>query len=75
MRGVEGMAVLSVGVTPAYIATSIEMRGEDAVLRECRDVGDTVEIVDNSPKREPPVQDLSEQEQLKRKFDFYLMCN
>ena len=69
-------------VTPAYIATSIEMRGEDAVLRECRDVGDTVEIVDNTPpaeppapKDEPPAQDLSKQEQLKRKFDFYLMCN
>ncbi|WP_277248165.1 HK97 family phage prohead protease [Phascolarctobacterium succinatutens] len=62
-------------VTPAYIATSIEMRGEDAVLKECRDVGDTVEIVDNSPKDEPPAPDLSKQEQLKRKFDFYLMCN
>ena len=51
------------------------MRGEDAVLRECRDVGDTVEIVDNTPPAEPPAPDLSEQEQLKRKFDFYLMCN
>lgn len=68
-------------VTPAYIATSIEMRGEESRLRERRDIGDAVEIVDNSPV-EPadhvdpaPNLELEQQRLLKQKFDFYLMVN
>lgn len=63
-------------VTPAYIATSIEMRGDQAKLRERRDVGDSVELVDNSPvKSTDPTPNLDQQKLLKRKFDFYLLCN
>lgn len=66
-------------VTPAYIATSIEMRGEDTALRERRDIGDSVELVDNSPgdpaPNVDPVPNLDQQIQLKRNFDFYLICN
>lgn len=65
-------------VTPAYIATSIEMRGDQAKLRERRDVGDAVELVDNSPvKSNDPAPNigLEQQKLLKRKFDFYLLCN
>ena len=66
-------------VTPAYIATSIEMRGENTALRERRDIGDSVELVDNSPKdpapNVDPVPNLDQQIQLKRNFDFYLICN
>ena len=65
-------------VTPAYIATSIEMRGDQAKLRERRATGDAVELVDNSPV-EPadptPNLELEQQRLLKRKFDFYLLCN
>lgn len=67
-------------VTPAYIATSIEMRGEQATLKERRDLGDNVEIVDNSEPapKEPPAPDkgaIEEREMLKRKFDFYMTVN
>lgn len=66
-------------VTPAYIATSIEMRGENTALRERRDIGDSVELVDNSPQdpapNVDPVPNLDQQIQLKRNFDFYLICN
>lgn len=66
-------------VTPAYIATSIEMRGENTALRERRDIGDSVELVDNSPgdpaPNVDPVPNLDQQIQLKRNFDFYLICN
>lgn len=65
-------------VTPAYIATSIEMRGDQAKLRERRDVGDAVELVDNSPVKSndpTPNMELEQQRLLKRKFDFYLLCN
>ena len=67
-------------VTPAYIATSIEMRGEQTTLKERRDLGDNVEIVDNSEpaSQEPPAPDkgaIEEREMLKRKFDFYMTVN
>ena len=66
-------------VTPAYIATSIEMRGENTALRERRDIGDSVELVDNSLEdpapNVDPVPNLDQQIQLKRNFDFYLICN
>jgi HK97 family phage prohead protease len=67
-------------VTPAYIATSIEMRGEQTTLKERRDLGDNVEIVDNSEPapQEPPAPDkgaIEEREMLKRKFDFYMTVN
>lgn len=39
-------------VTPAYIATSIESRGEDTVITEHRNVEETIEIIDNSTKEE-----------------------
>ena len=37
-------------ITPAYIATSIEARGEDIVINEHRNVEETIEIVDNTTK-------------------------
>ena len=74
----KGVEVSILDVTPAYIATSIEMRGDQAKLRERRDIGDAVELVDNSPA-EPadptPNLGLEQQKLLKRKFDFYLLCN
>jgi len=40
-------------VTPAYIATSIESRGEDTVITEHRNVEESVETVDNSTEEKP----------------------
>ena len=74
----ELLEVSILDVTPAYIATSIEMRGDEPKLKERRDIGDAVELVDNSPV-EPadptPNLGLEQQKLLKRKFDFYLLCN
>lgn len=68
-------------VTPAYIATSIEMRGEQATLKERRASGDDVEVLDSSesaPAEKPPAPDNSaveEREMLKRKFEYYITVN
>ena len=67
-------------VTPAYIATSIEMRGEQATLKERRASGDDVEVLDSSTSvpAEPPASDNSaveEREMLKRKFEYYITVN
>lgn len=67
-------------VTPAYIATSIEMRGEQATLKERRASGDDVEVLDSSESvpAEPPAPDNSaveEREMLKRKFEYYITVN
>ena len=52
-------------VTPAYIATSIEMRDDDATLHEQRSVEQTFEVDD---KREP--QDLGQLNIYKQHFEF-----
>ena len=67
-------------VTPAYIATSIEMRGEQATLKERRASGDDVEVLDSSESvpAAPPAPDNSaveEREMLKRKFEYYITVN
>lgn len=68
-------------VTPAYIATSIEMRGDKTALKELRDVGDTVEVIEQVPKAADPApasntdDGMEQLRQEKRKFDFYLICN
>ena len=67
-------------VTPAYIATSIEMRGEQATLKERRASGDDVEVLDSSEPgpAEPPAPNQSaveEREMLKRKFEYYITVN
>ena len=52
-------------VTPAYIATSIEARGEDATLHEQRSIEQTFEVDD---KRDP--QDLEQLNIYKQHFEF-----
>lgn len=39
--------------TPAYIATSIEMRGEGCVVKEVRGVEENIEVVDKTEKEKP----------------------
>jgi HK97 family phage prohead protease len=39
-------------ITPAYIATSIESRGEETVITEQRNVEESIEIIDNSTPKE-----------------------
>lgn len=52
-------------VTPAYIATSIEMRNDDATLHEQRSIEQTFEVDD---KRDP--QDLEQLNTYKQHFEF-----
>lgn len=52
-------------VTPAYIATSIEARGEEATLHEQRSIEQTFEVDD---KREP--QDLAQLNIYRQHFEF-----
>lgn len=60
--------------TPAYIATSVEMRGENEVLKEVRNVSEDVEVVEHPPLQDmtPPEQtpDMDLLRQQKRKFEF-----
>ncbi len=63
-------------VTPAYIATSIEMRadgGQD--LMEYRKVEDEISVIDNgkSPDPEPKADPKAELAQLKRKFEVSIL--
>lgn len=44
------------GKTPAYIATSIEQRGEDEAISETRYFEDAAEVTDNAPKPEIPAE-------------------
>ena len=65
-------------VTPAYIATSIEMRGEQEALKEFRNVGEPVEVVQTEQREEPVPEPKSEEPEkaevdmadLKRHLDF-----
>ena len=64
-------------VTPAYIATSIEMRGEQESLKEFRNVGEPVEVTQeqrDDPNPEPPPANPNEPEvnmaDLKRQLEF-----
>lgn len=52
------------GKTPAYIATSIEQRGEEETVSETRYFEDDPEVTDNTPKAEIPAEtrDFSIQE-------------
>jgi HK97 family phage prohead protease len=47
-------------ITPAYIATSIEARGEDTIITEQRNVEESIEIVDNTTKEDPKVEETRE---------------
>lgn len=59
-------------MTPAYIATSIEMRDGNQELLEYRKNDDEISVVDN--RKEPdPVNHSAELAQLKRKFEFSIL--
>lgn len=45
--------------TPAYIATSIEMRGENCFITEKRSIEDDVSLIDNTPNEAPKIIDNS----------------
>lgn len=67
-------------MTPAYIATSIEMRGEQETLKEFRNNGEAVELIQPEERAEDPAPETSEPEpekapevnmaDLKRQLDF-----
>ena len=67
-------------MTPAYIATSIEMRGEQETLKEFRNNGEAVELIQpeeraEDPAPEPPEPELEKAPEvnmadLKRQLDF-----
>lgn len=70
LTDIELIEVSILDVTPAYIATSIEMRDGNNVLKEYRNADAVVEITDNS---EPPIKveskDTIDMALLKRKFE------
>ena len=72
LTDIELVEVSILDVTPAYVATSIEMRNGENILKEYRNADATVEIADNSepPKDEPNSVDMAH---LKRKFEFLVM--
>ena len=67
-------------MTPAYIATSIEMRGEQETLKEFRNNGEAVELIQPEERAEDPAPEPPEPEpekapevnmaDLKRQLDF-----
>lgn len=61
-------------VTPAYIATSIEMRGEQESLKEFRNIGETVTVTVEQraePEPEPePQESKVDMADLKRQLEF-----
>lgn len=71
LTDIELIEVSILDVTPAYIATSIEMRDGKNVLKEYRNVNGDVVITDNSepPKNNPVEVDM---QHLKRKFEILL---
>lgn len=60
-------------VTPAYVATSIEMRDGKNVLKEYRNYGEAVELTDNSKPLEDEPKDVVDMAHLKRKFEILVM--
>ena len=48
-------------VTPAYVATSIEARGEETVVKEQRFIEETLEIEDQTTKEEVKVEEKREE--------------
>ena len=72
LTDIELVEVSILDVTPAYIATSIEMRDGNNVLKEYRNVDANVEFIDNSepPKDNPVEVDMNH---LKRKFEFLIL--
>lgn len=80
LRTLEDIDLAEVSIldmTPAYIATSIEMRGDQESLKEFRNVGEMVEVV--IEKREEPKESEPEKEKkedavdmadLKRQLEF-----
>ncbi len=65
-------------MTPAYIATSIEMRGEQESLKEFRSCGEAVEVIQPEERKDPAPELKDEPEKkpevdmadLKRQLDF-----
>lgn len=57
---------LIVHQTPVYSATSVEVRAEDDVWSEIRSQEDQVELTDNTPEPEEPVDDGSRDRAMKR---------
>jgi hypothetical protein len=60
-------------VTPAYVATSIEMRDGKNVLKEYRNYGEAVELTDNSKPLEDESKNTVDMAHLKRKFEILVM--
>lgn len=73
LTDIELVEVSILDVTPAYIATSIEMRGEKTCIKEYRNVTDGVELTDNSQPAEPAEPEAVDMQQLRRKFEFLIM--
>lgn len=74
VRTVTELDLLEVSIldcTPAYYATSVEMRGEDVKLREQRNGEDEVTVsIETVETAEPPRDDLVLQELKRKKFEF-----
>ena len=77
LKDIDLAEVSILDMTPAYIATSIEMRGDQESLKEFRNVGEMVEVV--IEKREEPKESEPENEKkedvvdmadLKRQLEF-----
>ena len=72
LEDIDLFEVSILSVTPAYIATSIEMRDGNQELLEYRKNDDEITVVDN--RKEPdPVNHSAELAQLKRKFEFSIL--
>lgn len=77
LRTLEDIDLAEVSIldmTPAYIATSIEMRGEQESLKEFRNTGEPVEVViekRSEPEPDPePDKDVVNMADLKRQLEF-----
>ena len=80
LKDIDLSEVSILDMTPAYIATSIEMRGEQESLKEFRNVGELVEVVvEKREERTEPAPEAPEKEKkedvvdmadLKRQLEF-----
>lgn len=72
LKDIDLVEVSMLDITPAYIATSIEMRDGQNTLKEYRNAVETVELVDNSVTA-PPAESDVDMSMLRRKFDFLII--
>lgn len=77
LRTLEDIDLAEVSIldmTPAYIATSIEMRGEQESLKEIRSSGEPVEVIQPEPAPDPVIEPEPEPEvnmaDYKRQLEF-----